>query len=1649
MNQIRTRNHWQIRLGAILLVATLVVSLFGGIPMLSTIQVSATNPLSAYQTEGVKPLLPYMDKENYTFEERAADLVSRLTLDEKISQMNYISPKIDRLATDGVYINSYVWASEGLHGVCDWFGATSFPTSLSISSTWDVDLMERIASAISDEARAAYYVHNKGLTYWSPTVNLARDPRWGRNEETYGEDPYLTSLIGGAFVRGLQGDDDTYLKTVSTLKHFMANNSEFNRHTGNSVIADQEMYNYYALPYRNIIRNANVYSVMTAYNRVNGIPMSAHTELVTDKLRKTWGLSGYVVSDCGAITDIWKNHNWSKFGTPSEVDATAASVLAGTDLDCGSGEYNSIKQAIALGYMTEKDVDKAVYRLMLARMQLGEFDELNNYKGYGSWDDIRNNGDFETPYYMTNAQANAELEAADHGEIALEAAQKGITLLKNDGILPLKLSNTNSIAVVGDYAKDVILGDYSGTPGEEHKINALQGLSSVIAEQNASTVVSHYATAKEDSRPYLFNFKKLELLDSNGNVLRTLDTTNDAGCGGGAVEEAGGNFGYIADGSWVKYASVNLEGVAKVRAYVSISNDSGKGGTIDMHLVSSSGNMPAQVITPTSGTGWANYMPVEADYDSNVGYMTTADVYLNFKAFKVNGGIDTSALNEIANKDVAVVYVGMDTDTIKEDHDRSNLELPNGQVELINTVAAKNANTVVFIQGNGCVDISAFKNNVRAILYTPHNGQAQGQAFADVLTGKVNPGGKLTFTWLNDESELGPIEDYNMLPDGGQSGRTYMYYTGDYEYPFGYGLSYTTFSVTDVAIDKTSVDVNGNVTVTAKVTNSGSVSGSEVVQLYVKALDNTSASNPIKRLVGFQKVTLSAGQSQTISISVDLKDIALWDDAANKYDVKAGRYQFDLATTADDADVVASQTVSVSGSWKEIIQTATLESDTLVVGANENAKLSLSVSLDNDRMLNSGYTVTYTSSNPDVVKVSNDGTVTCSETAGVATVIATISYNGETVTASTPIVSDYSAALVRLTPKEVTLDGETFTIFDVTRNRYDVYVIGEKAPKLRVVAATGTTASVTQNGFALPSTATVVLTDELTGHQETYTVHFYSESVMLKPDDFTSQSLNTDLWKGQTIGSSSCEYIQGTGLRFHTNQGENSNMVLQRADGSFFVESKVHFSSVPSQGYQQGGLEVYQDASNFIKYTLEPHGDQSVNFKLQKIVGGTAYEISSSIKPRTEVSNTVYFRLKKEGSLYQAYYSLDGTNYIFVGAGSADFKNTSLALVGFHVLSAPSIDVTFNYVKLVEEQYVIESNGDSGIDYPTAPTVYLDGQRFYPFNAAQFEYDIAVKGEKAPTVTVEAADGTTAQVVQTSNDLPGTATIQVAEPSLGLSMSYTLQFGFYDRYIKADDFTSETLSDFWSVVNQSGDAPYAYQSGKGLTVKTTQTDYGNLILQPAEGTYSAESKIRFSALPSQNYQQGGLVVYQDNQNYVKLSLEPNGNQVMVKFQKIVNGTATSLAADIFEKSLITDNTLYFKMDKDGDNYSAFYSLDGKSFKNIGSVTVPMKNTYFGFVAIHVVQADPIDVTFEYLKTVADYDVYEPSEPQPTYVFGDLDDNGIANATDALMVLKIVVGKLIPDERQSIVADVNHDGSIGANDALKILQYVVGKVPTLD
>ncbi|MBR3844549.1 MAG: fibronectin type III-like domain-contianing protein, partial [Clostridia bacterium] len=527
----------------------------------------------------------------------------------------------------------------------------------------------------------------------------------------------------------------------------------------------------------------------------------------------------------------------------------------------------------------------------------------------------------------------------------------------------------------------------------------------------------------------------------------------------------------------------------------------------------------------------------------------------------------------------------------------------------------------------------------------------------------------------------------------------------------------------------------------------------EVVQLYVKALDNTSASNPIKRLVGFQKVTLNAGQSQTVSISVNIKDIALWDDATNKYDVKAGRYQFDLATTADDADVIASKTVSVSGSWNETIQTATLESDTLVVGANENTKLSLTVSLDNDRMLNSGYTATYTSSNPDVVKVSNDGTVTCSETAGVATVIATISYNGETVTASTPIVSDYSAALVRLTPKEVTLDGEAFTIFDVSQNRYDVFVIGEKAPKLRVVAAAGTTASVTQNGFALPSTATIVLTDELTAHQETYTVHFYSESVMLKPDDFTSQSLNTDLWKGQTIGSSSCEYIPGTGLRLHTTEGENSNMVLQRADGSFFVESKVHFSSLPSQGYQQGGFEVYQDASNYVKFTLEPHVE-SLNFKLQKTVGGTAYEISSSIKTRNEVSNTVYFRLQKEGTMYRAYYSLDGTNYIFAGAGSADFKNTSLALVGFHALSAPSVGVTFNYVKLVEEQYVFESNGDSGIDYPTAPTVYLDGQRFYPFNAAQFDYDIAVKGVKAPTVTVEAADGTTAQVVQTNNDFP-------------------------------------------------------------------------------------------------------------------------------------------------------------------------------------------------------------------------------------------------------------------------------------------------------
>ena len=391
-------------------------------------------------------------------DDRILSLVAQMTYAEKIQQLQNHAPAISRLG-----LAAYEYWSEGLHGIGFTAGATSFPQAIALASTWDPALLQRVASAISDEARGFNVRDGKGLTYWSPVINMLRDPRWGRFEESYSEDPYLMARMGVAFVRGLQGDDPKYLKAVSTPKHFAGNNSEYNRHNGSSDIDEQLLHEYYLPAFEATVVEAGAFSVMSAYNEVNGVPSAANRLLLHDLLRDTWGFKGYVASDCDAVWDIANSHHW----TSTTTEAAAKALQAGTDLNCGSTYPNELQAALDQGLVTEGDVDTALVRVLRARFLLGEFDSAA-----------------DVPYRSIGADV---IQSQANRSLALEAAREAIVLLKNEGgLLPLDRATVHSIAVIGPHGDDVTLGGYSGTP--DHTVSALAGIRAKFSSPIGATV---------------------------------------------------------------------------------------------------------------------------------------------------------------------------------------------------------------------------------------------------------------------------------------------------------------------------------------------------------------------------------------------------------------------------------------------------------------------------------------------------------------------------------------------------------------------------------------------------------------------------------------------------------------------------------------------------------------------------------------------------------------------------------------------------------------------------------------------------------------------------------------------------------------------------------------------------------------------------------------------------------------------------------------------------------------------------------------------------------------------------------------------------------------------------------------------------------
>lgn len=956
-------------------------------------------------------VLPYLDT-SLSFEERAADLVSRMTLEEKVSQLGKDAPAIERLG-----VSKYGWWKECLHGVARQGVATAFPTSLSLSNTWNRDLIYRVADVTSTEARGKNNRYN--LSYYTPTINMARDPRWGRNDETYGEDPYLTGELGTQFVKGMQGDDPKYTKIIATIKHFLANNNETNRRGGSSVMTEYNLRNYYAKVFQNVAEAANPGSVMSSYNATtvyrngellyNYLPSAANSYILTDLLRRNWDFDGYVTTDCGAGEDITNRvaaYQLAMLGSTTEDKGAyiANALLAGMDLECNLGGGNmSVTygvDSVKLGYMTEEELETCIYHLFLQRFKTGEFDDTSAYR------DI-------------NASV---LETDEHVAVAEEAAEESWVLLKNDdNILPA--TSAKNVAVVGSLANELVLGDYAGSPTKNS--TPVEGMTAEFAKQGAT--VNHLGAVADDEK--LFNLKSITFVLKNGKTrkvdLSKATITKGMSLSNGALVD-------VTPQAAAVIKNVNFLDVVSVQA--EMATGSRMGGSLNIAYGNGGPTVASVMSQATSDLN--TYTVCEAAYTGeDGGYNATSDMYISASPAVEPFSVEAYK-EELDAADIIVAYVGtipkqdgLGESDSAESNDRESIDIPSHQAHVFEIASAYPNKTVVAMSTAGQMNVEPIMNNAKAILWTSYNGQTQGTALGKVLTGQSNPSGKLTTTWYkNDDLKKtvlanrtkqkidgieGNYTDYNIQPTDTHKGITYQYYTGTPVYPFGYGLSYTNYEYSNMTIDKTAVDANGTVKFTVDVKNAGDVAGKEVVQLYISH-PQTDANTPDRQLKGFEKVELAPGETKTVEFTLNVKDLALYQESVQKLVMTEGEYTAVIGKNA--ADTALSKKFNVTGTLASTLKTVKAMPDGVTVhglicedGSELESKTKINANVSavmSDEEWAEGYNVVYTSSNNSVASVDTNGVVTSGAVEGVATITASVTIDGVVKTDSFPVVNE-------------------------------------------------------------------------------------------------------------------------------------------------------------------------------------------------------------------------------------------------------------------------------------------------------------------------------------------------------------------------------------------------------------------------------------------------------------------------------------------------------------------------------------------------------------------------------------------------------------------------------------------------------------------
>ncbi len=810
---------------------------------------------------------------------RVDDLIRQMTLEEKASQLVNQARAIPRLQ-----VPAYDWWSEALHGVANAGTATVFPEPIGLAATFDDPLIHEMAIVIGTEARAKHNQAVKagrrdimeGLDFWSPNINIFRDPRWGRGQETYGEDPFLTGRMGVAFVTGLQGDDPKYFRVISTPKHFAVHSGpEPSRHTIDVHVSKHDMEDTYLPAFRAAVTEGKAESVMCAYNRVNGEPACANTFLLQDQLRSAWKFNGYVVSDCDAVVDIFEGHHFRK----SQAEASAASLKAGMDNECAdfftvakdSHDYQPYLDAVKQGFLTEADIDVSLKRLFTARMRLGMFDPPE-----------------KVPYAQT---PESEIDSAAHRELALKSARESMVLLKNDGVLPLAAS-LKKILVVGPLAEsaEVLHGNYSGTAS--HAVTAMEGIRKQFPAAQVTyvpgtnflrqeTAIPTSALSTEDGKPGL----KGEYFSGNEfggtpQVVRT-DAVVDLQLfhpGPHAITAPQGMKDFSA--RWTGFLTPSESGSYQVGLVGSMNRMWLDGKLIVDDAVLHDPNSQGVTIPLEKGHRY----PVKIEFLR--GGFGTKLVWL-----PVSADPSFEAASAARQTDVVIAVVGitshLEGEEMKVDvpgfrgGDRTSLGLPAEEEALLGALKGAGKPLVVVLMTGSALAVNWANDHANAILDAWYSGEEGGTAIAQTLAGVNNPGGRLPVTFYKGVEQLPEFEDYAM------KNRTYRYFEGQPLYPFGYGLTYSKFEYSNLKLSSPELEAGNPLAVEVDVKNASQRAGDEVVELYVSFPKLPGA--PLRALRGFTRVHLGAGEMRHVKLTLQPRDLSYVNEAGDRM-VGAGDY---------------------------------------------------------------------------------------------------------------------------------------------------------------------------------------------------------------------------------------------------------------------------------------------------------------------------------------------------------------------------------------------------------------------------------------------------------------------------------------------------------------------------------------------------------------------------------------------------------------------------------------------------------------------------------------------------------------------------------------------------------------------------------------